>query len=369
MKPIDSGSAAFASRRFDRGLRFVLRIYLPRTLGLILGGVAVGAVLFTNGAHPLTWLALAFTALVWPHVAYWLGRRSADPYRTELRNFMIDSALGGAWIALMQFNLLPSVLLFVMLSMDKLSVGGPRFLARCTAALVAGCAAAAALMAFTGGLEARPYTNMLEIVASLPLLIVYPGAVVLTSYRMARQLRFQNRELEAVSRTDGVSQMLTRHAWEQVVADEFEVCRRLGQPACLLMADIDQVQAINDRHGYPAGDQVIRSVATILRNSLRDQDVPGRYGGEEFCALLPGTDTAAAWVIAERGRQRVESAVLERSARVLGTVCIGIAQFDPQDGDYREWISRADQALRAAKAQGRNHIARFEVARSLPKSA
>ena len=131
--------APASSRRHEEGLRFVRRMHLPRTVGLALGGVAIGTVLWTRGAHPLAWVALAASALLWPHVADALGLRSADPYRSELRSLTIDSALGGAWIAMMQFNLLPSVVLLAMLSMDKMAVGGARFLARTSLALGLAC--------------------------------------------------------------------------------------------------------------------------------------------------------------------------------------------------------------------------------------
>src|SRR5262245_13259725 len=111
------------SRRWE-GLRLVRRMYAPRSVGLALGGVAIGGVLASNGAGAAAWIALALSALVWPHVAFQLARRSADPFRGELRNLTVDSALGGVWIAAMQFNLLPSVVIFVMLCMDKIAVGG-----------------------------------------------------------------------------------------------------------------------------------------------------------------------------------------------------------------------------------------------------
>ena len=131
-------SAYFASRRREVGLRFVARVYPNRVIGLALGAIAVATVFWTNGAHPAAWLAIGVFALVWPHIAYGLGQSAADPYATEVRSLTIDSALGGAFIALMEFNVLPSVLIAVMLSMDKLTVGGLPFLARCTIALVAG---------------------------------------------------------------------------------------------------------------------------------------------------------------------------------------------------------------------------------------
>ena len=125
------------------------------------------------------------------------------------------------------------------------------------------------------------------------------------------------------------------------------------------MLDIDHFKSINDQHGHPVGDEVIRSVAAILRSSLRDEDVPGRYGGEEFGVLLRGTPAAGAEVIAERIRKRIEGAALTRSG-LRATVSVGIAELRPQDVDYTVGISHADRALYAAKERGRNRSVRFQ---------
>ena len=110
---------------------------------------------------------------------------------------MVDSALGGAWIALMQFNLLPSVVILIMLSMDKLAVGGVRFLGAARRPWFS--AAPWCALSF----EVRPYTSMVQIIGSLPLLILYPMIVGLTTYRLALRLREQNQLLSEESRTDG----------------------------------------------------------------------------------------------------------------------------------------------------------------------
>jgi diguanylate cyclase len=344
-----------ADRRREQGLRFVRRMYLPRIVGLALGGVAIAGVLISNGALLATWAALFLSTIVWPHVALWAGSRSRNPFRTELRSLMVDSALGGAWIALMQFNLLPSVVLLIMLSMDKMAVGGARFLARCTLALLVTCALVAAATGFAASL----YTSMVEIIGTLPLLILYPMVVGLTTYRLARRLRQQNQLLSEISRIDGLSELLNRRYWEEAVSAEFQRSRRNGQRAALLMLDIDYFKSINDRHGHPVGDEVIRNVAALLRDSLRDEDVPGRYGGEEFGILLPDTGAQGAQVIAERVRKRIEGATLSRIG-LRATVSIGIAELDPQDMDYTVWVSHADRALYAAKERGRNQTVRFE---------
>src|SRR5262245_52416548 len=332
-------------------------MYRPRVVGLALGGVAIAGVLIANAAPWSTWAALFASCIVWPHVALWIGSRSANPFRAELSSLLVDSALGGAWIALMQFNLLPSVVIFVMLSMDKLAVGGVGFLARCTAALVVVCAAVSALTGF----EVRLHTSMVEIIGSLPLLIAYPVIVGLTTYRLARRLREQNQILSEERRTDGLSGLLNRRYWEEAVSGEFQRLRGHGRPLSLLMLDIDHFKSINDRHGHPVGDEVIRSVAAILRSSLREEDVPGRYGGEEFGVLLPDTPAAGAEVIAERIRRRIEGAALTRSG-LRATVSVGIAELGAQDVDYTVGISHADRALYAAKERGRNRSERFQPA-------
>jgi diguanylate cyclase len=345
---------AYSSRGREEGLAFARRMHGPRTLGLGLGFFCVASVLWQDGASPVTWAALAFNGFLWPHVARLIAMRSRDPYRAEVRNLVADSGAGGVWVALMGFNLLPSALLVTMLSMDKISAGGFRLFAR-TAAVQLACCAAAVLVF---GLDFRPATTMLKIVASLPLLVAYPLAVGVTTYRLSRRVREQNRMLAALSRTDGLSGLLNRIAWEQIAYVEMARCRRSGQPASLLMLDIDHFKSINDQHGHPAGDEVIRSVAAILGRTVRASDVTGRYGGEEFAVVLPDTDEHGAAVIAERVRRRIETATMGREVVLQCTVSIGIAQAEPDSEDAGDWIARADRALYEAKHLGRNRVVR-----------
>lgn len=342
----------FASRRREYGVRFVRRVYPGRIVGLALGGVAIAAVFWTERAPLALWFALWTCALAWPHFAYGLGVNSADPYRTELRCLMVDSALGGAFIALMKFNLLPSAVLLAMLSIDKVTVGGLRFLLPCTAALAAMCLVVAAATGF----QVRLNTTMLEIWGSLPLLLVYPLMVGFTSYRMARQLRYQNKQLEAMSATEGLSTLLTRPAWERLVAEEFELCRRTQLPVAIVLVGIDDLPTVNERHGHATGDEVLRSIAVTLRNALREQDVPGRFGGAEFAALLSGSDPLRAQRTAEHIRKAVATSVLEKSDRLRGSVSVGVAPLEPGDATHRAWIAAAQHALNAARAKGGNRV-------------
>jgi len=343
-----------SGRPQDEGLHFARRMRSLRILGLALGAVCVGGALWSQGAHAPAWAALLLNALVWPHIAYPAARYSANPYRAELRNLMMDSACGGAWIAVIGFSPAPSAIIFAMMAMDKVSIGGLPFLARCLALQVA----AAAVVAMTLGVEFHSLSSNVERVATLPLLIVYPIAIGLTTYHLARRVRSQNQTLAMLSSIDGLSGLLNRVHWEAAVAAEFQRCRRIGHASSLVMLDIDHFKAINDRHGHPVGDAVIRELAWALRSAVRLHDVPGRYGGEEFGVVLPGTDVAGAEVLAERIRTRIASMVFEPKKGVRATVSLGVAAFDARDADQTDWIARADRALYAAKNSGRNRSAR-----------
>ncbi|MGH8669959.1 MAG: GGDEF domain-containing protein, partial [Burkholderiales bacterium] len=202
-----------------------------------------------------------------------------------------------------------------------------------------------------------PYTSLAEMLGALPILVIYPMTVGVITYRLARRVRDQNRLLSEISRTDGLTRLLNRRSWEDAVAAQFQRGGRNGQRASLLMLDIDHFKAINDRHGHLVGDEVIRGLARILRDTLRQQDVPGRYGGEEFGIELPDTGSAGAHTIAERVRRRIEAATLAPGIRA--TVSIGIAELDRQDREYSVWIAHADRALYSAKERGRNRSERF----------
>ncbi len=324
-----------------------------RSMGVGLAFLSVAGVFYANQASPLAWAALAFNGFIWPHLAWFLARRSADPYAAERRNLVIDSASAGVWVVLMHFNLLPSALLVAMLSMDKICVGGWRFLARtATAQLIA---TLATLLLY--GFRFEPSTSLTQILLCLPFLTAYPIGVATLTFALARKVRKQNKLLAELNRIDPLTGLLNRVHWEEVVLNELRRHQRLGRPAALLMLDIDSFKPINDEQGHPAGDAVIRGVAGIIGLCVRDVDVAGRYGGDEFGIVLPEADTAQACAVAERIRHSVQAASLGADGSLRCTVSIGLALVGPDLLGSRDWITRADQALYRAKTLGRNRVA------------
>ncbi|MFC5569505.1 diguanylate cyclase [Lysobacter yangpyeongensis] len=318
-----------------------------RLLGLGAGCVAVGGVLYQQHAAWPWWALLAFDGYVWPFIAYLVARHSRNPIQVERRSLVADSMAGGMWIAVMQLNLLPTVLLAVMLSADKVGVGGWRFLARtATGQLIAFCVTWTLL-----GFPFRPETSTLTILFSIPFMVLYPMGLSTVAYALGRKVVRQNRELERLSRLDALTGLPNRRQLEEAASTEFSRARRTQRGAALLVLDIDHFKQINDGFGHPIGDLVLKQLAAALQASVRRIDTPGRFGGDEFGVVLTEATLAEAADIAQRIRENI------LRAAVRFTVSIGVAELDPDIESVGEWVRRADQALYIAKREGRNRVA------------
>jgi diguanylate cyclase (GGDEF)-like protein len=173
-------------------------------------------------------------------------------------------------------------------------------------------------------------------------------------------LEAANAQLEALSRTDELTGLNNRGYWEQRLQEEFNRYCRVGSVASLLLFDIDHFKRVNDTYGHPAGDEVIRQVAAVTKQSTRVTDICGRYGGEEFAVLLINTSAEQSLVFAERLRQAVSGMAIETDAGTLSvTISLGIAELSSAITNHERWIALSDQALYRAKQGGRN---RTEVA-------
>jgi diguanylate cyclase (GGDEF)-like protein len=131
-----------------------------------------------------------------------------------------------------------------------------------------------------------------------------------------------------------------------------------GSRFSVIMMDIDHFKKFNDEHGHTCGDEVLKNVANIVMQNVRQIDLAARYGGAEFAVVLPGTTRDDAVIVAERIRISVEKAVVECDAETLGvTISLGVAEFKPTaDRDNKSFIERADKALYLSKATGRNRV-------------
>jgi diguanylate cyclase (GGDEF)-like protein len=167
-----------------------------------------------------------------------------------------------------------------------------------------------------------------------------------------RRDRDQARRLADI---DPLTGLHNRRAWSERLFALYEALRREGQPLSLLFLDLDHFKELNDRLGHEAGDAALRAMALAMRAELREQDEVGRYGGEEFVVALPGSDGAHALQAAERIRARLHQRALHDPAGAMPTVSIGVATLQPGE-DLPTLIKRADGAMYAAKAAGRNRV-------------
>lgn len=174
------------------------------------------------------------------------------------------------------------------------------------------------------------------------------------------QLQNANAKLRHISRTDGLTGLLNRKTWDNQLDIEFKRFQRYKQSASLIMFDIDNFKEINDNLGHPAGDEVIRHTAAKLLRNLRESDIAGRYGGEEFAVILVNSDVAGAHIVAERIRTSIESAPADYEGTAIPfTVSLGVAQLNENVANATHWVEAADKGLYNAKRSGRNRSCIF----------
>jgi two-component system cell cycle response regulator len=164
-------------------------------------------------------------------------------------------------------------------------------------------------------------------------------------------------ESQLQARVDALTGLLNRRAFVPALTNDVARSGRYGTPLSVLLVDVDHFKHVNDRFGHAVGDQVLAAMGRLLGATLRTSDVVARWGGEEFVAMLPCSDLAAARQAAERLRAGAEALVVETTegTRVPITISVGVAQFEPAD-NADGLIDRADRAMYLAKTSGRNRV-------------
>ena len=335
-----------------KGLSLARRLYTSRMLGLVLGLLCVSVAMYPLNPAPWVWALMLFNGLIWPHLAYQWARRAKAPYHAEHRNLLVDAFLGGFWVAAMQFNPLPSATTISMMAMNNVAIGGLRFLLAGSVTQILGIG--------IGWLIFKPLfipeTSQLQLYACLPLMCFYPLALGWLCFRQAHTLGRQKSELLALSRTDSLTGLLNHGAWKDQLEVEFQRCQRQHQGGAIALIDIDHFKNINDTYGHVAGDIVLRQLSKMLKQNLRATDVAGRYGGDEFCVILPDLPLNNAAAVMEALRDRFATLGYEQNPALKVSLSIGLAAFNPGHSDATSWLGDADQALYEAKTTGRNRV-------------
>lgn len=179
------------------------------------------------------------------------------------------------------------------------------------------------------------------------------------AYVYQQQLQYSMSQLQQANRIDGLTGIYNRNYWQQQLGYEIQRSARYCHPLTLLLFDLDKFKQLNDQYGHQGGDAVLIELSALIAGLLRDTDLLGRYGGEEFGVVLPETDLNGAMQVANRicaaaaGHQ-----LLFNGQYINATVSIGVASYNGQSPD--ELIQQADTALYSAKRQGRNQAVAWQ---------
>ncbi len=341
-----------------------------RSLFFAVGLFVLGTHLAYLDAGPLMWTLLALQLLVYPQLVYWRAARSRNPLRAEMQNLMVDGVLLGAWIGVWGLPLWISFMLFVGVCLNVvIFMGLPRVWMAMTSV-----ACGVGLVALVHGLEFRPETQLHTSLLCIVLLSCYLLFVAHDAYTRGIKLRDSRYELgqrlEEITRLqlqlqeqaerDPLTGLHNRRFLDVALERELAVCADSGAPLALVLIDIDRFKRINDTYGHPAGDEMIRCLADLLRSRVRDGGlIACRYGGEEFLLMLPGTHVADAMALAEDLRSHFESLEVVSGGQVMRTtLSIGVAGCPDHGRQAQPLVMRADQALYEAKLHGRNRVMR-----------
>jgi diguanylate cyclase (GGDEF)-like protein len=186
------------------------------------------------------------------------------------------------------------------------------------------------------------------------------------------KLESSKAELEKLAHQDPLTGCCNRRKLFEAFEELWDKAHHDGSDMVCIMADIDHFKSYNDRFGHAVGDQVIELVAKLLSTTLRPLDIIGRYGGEEFCILLPGQTCVEGMVVAERLRETIEvsaSAAIRTTSGQKITMSFGVSAAALGASDYLELVAQADKALYVAKENGRNRVEQWMVDEAVEASA
>jgi two-component system, cell cycle response regulator len=188
--------------------------------------------------------------------------------------------------------------------------------------------------------------------------------LTLESQMQNTKLQQQNQVLHQKATTDGLTGLNNRATFDEALKERFAACKAAGKPLSLLMMDLDNFKSINDKYGHQGGDQVISTVAKILKAAARSKDLAARYGGEEMAMILPETPRQVAAAIAETIRLAISKQPVQfNGAAIPVTISIGVATLEPNSAmkDPSHLLKAADLAVYAAKRSGRNCVKIFTL--------
>jgi diguanylate cyclase (GGDEF)-like protein len=333
------------------------------------------------------WAFSALQFLVYPHLAYWRAVSAADTQKAELQNLLLDNVFLGGWSAALGFPLWITFTLFITSAINCAISLGHAGLIKSVAIFGGGALLGLAIFGLPVPALDNPLVTFL-CVLGLSVYLMSIGHVAfrrtLSLRKLREKLRHSEGELQQANdvlrnrlieiqtlqsqlqehvNRDPLTGLYNRRYLQTTLERELARCERDIKPLSLMIIDIDHFKQINDKFGHNAGDEVLRQLGLILNVGARQEDVPCRYGGEEFVVLFPNMSTEVALKRGEQLRAAFEQTVVaSKQGRVHTTISIGVATFPMHGASMDELTHCADLALYAVKRNGRNGVRAYSDA-------
>lgn len=327
------------------------------------------------------WAFSVLQFLVYPHLAYWRARSAADTHKAELRNMLLDNFMLGGWSAALGFPLWITFTLFITSVINcAISLGRPG-LVKSIATFGGGSLLGMALVGLQVSANDDPLVTLMCVLGlSVYLMSIAQIAFARTSSlrKLTERLKQSEGQLQQANEVlrkrlveiqalqaqlhehanrDPLTGLYNRRYLQSTLERELARCRRLGLPLSLMIIDMDHFKSINDKFGHNAGDEVLRQLGLLLNEGARQEDVPCRYGGEEFVLLFPNMSPEIALKRGEQLRAAFEKVVVPSPhGNVHTSISIGVSSFPADGASLDELTHCADLALYAVKRNGRNGV-------------
>ena len=358
--------------------------YRVRVAAFVLLGIPIALHVFPRDPGALFWAGFLLQFVIYPQLMQWRTRRAAQPEKAELDNLIVDAAMSGAWAAGLGFPLWITVAFVLAALLNHTIMRGLPGILICPVAFLGGALASTTVIAFRLSTDTDGLVTLTSIVG-LAIYLSLMGVEFFTYIRRLHEVQgavaeqkqvledanaalhdqiskikdLQEKLREQANR-DSLTGLFNRRYLEGTLERELARCKREGAPLTMLMLDIDKFKLVNDTYGHQAGDEVLRVFGHLLQEKARTEDIVCRYGGEEFLLVMPKMPLEIA---RERGaylrKLFEETTVSFGDLRIGVTTSIGIAAA-PEHSDSAEGLVRcADEALYAAKRNGRNQVVTF----------
>ncbi len=329
---------------------------------------------WSKGYSPLLWSLIALQLLVYPHFAFWRARRARDSQLAEIDNLAVDCLLFGLLVAVLQFPLWIFFTVYLASTVNiTINCGVPGLL-RSQLFFFGGALVPVAMFGWHPSPDTAWPATALCVVGNM----LYMPSIGVTTYIRNQQLRRTREalqlseqalkqqlveiqvlrdELQEQATHDQLTGLYNRRFLDIIEARELALCKRESKHLAVIMVDVDHFKKVNDSYGHPAGDEVLKRLASLLLEKVRATDVVCRYGGEEFLLLLPNMPPANALLRANEWRTAFAREIVQLGdIGVQATVSMGIASSPLHGEVFAELIRCADQALYRAKEEGRNRV-------------